>query len=70
MATLTVRRTGNSLAVPLPSPLVRELGLRPGDRVMIRLDVVPEFLDFEGLLKGVLTADEFTKLSNEGELVD
>jgi len=64
---LTVRRTGNSLGLPIPHDIVRELGLAPGDEVLVQLERVPQLLALAGRLKGKITADEFTKLSNEGE---
>ena len=62
-----MRRSGNSIAVPLPHRLVQELGLKQGDEVIVRIEKIPRLLDFAGALKGRLSADEFTKLSNEGE---
>jgi antitoxin component of MazEF toxin-antitoxin module len=67
MPRLVVRRTGNSLAIPIPSPLVRELEIAPGDEVEIRIQRVPRLLSFAGRLKGRMTADELNRLSNEGE---
>lgn len=67
MTKLTVRRTGNSLAVPLPRALVRSLGLAEGDVLNVELERVPELLQLLGSLKGKITGDEFTRLSNEGE---
>jgi antitoxin component of MazEF toxin-antitoxin module len=67
MPKLVVRRTGNSLGIPIPHAIVRELGLAPGDEVLVEIDRVPQFLALAGSLKGKITADEFTKLSNEGE---
>ena len=67
MPKLAVRRSGNSIAVPLPHRLVRDLGLKQGDEVIVRIERIPRLLDFAGTLKGRLTADEFTKLSNQGE---
>jgi antitoxin component of MazEF toxin-antitoxin module len=67
MAQLTVRRTGNSLAVPLPRALVRSLGLSEGDVLNVELERVPEILRLAGSLRGRISADEFTRLSNEGE---
>jgi len=62
-----VRRTGNSLGLALPHELVRELGLAPGDIVVVELQPVPRLAALAGVLKGRITADEFTRLSNEGE---
>jgi len=62
-----VRRTGNSVGLPLPHALVRELGLTPGDEVLVEIERLPQLLRLAGSLKGKITADEFTKLSNEGE---
>ena len=67
MPKLSVRRSGNSIAVPLPHRLARDLGLKPGDEVIVRIERIPHLLDFAGALKGRLSADEFTMLSNEGE---
>jgi antitoxin component of MazEF toxin-antitoxin module len=67
MTKLTVRRTGNSLAVPLPRALVRSLGVVEGDVLNVELERVPDLLRLAGTLKGRITADEFTRLSNEGE---
>ena len=67
MPKLAVRRSGNSIAVPLPHRLVQELGLKQGDEVIVRVERIPRLLDFAGALKGRLSADDFTKLSNEGE---
>jgi antitoxin component of MazEF toxin-antitoxin module len=64
---LVVRRTGNSLGIPIPHAIVRELGLAPGDEVLVEIERLPQFLALAGRLKGKITADEFTKLSNEGE---
>jgi antitoxin MazE len=36
MATTKITRYGNSLAVRLPAALVKDLGMREGDNVMIR----------------------------------
>jgi len=62
-----VRRSGNSIGLPLPHALVRELGLAPGDEVLVEIERLPQLLRLAGSLKGKITADEFTKLSNEGE---
>jgi len=67
---LVVRRTGNSLGLPIPHAIVRELGLAVGDEVLVEIERVPQLLGLAGSLKGKITADEFTKLSNEGEELD
>lgn len=67
MTKLVVRRTGNSLALPLPRDLVRSLGVAEGDLLNVELERVPDLLQLAGSLKGRITADEFTRLSNEGE---
>ena len=67
MGTFRVRRTGNSLGVVLPKELVRELRLREGDQVELEVRKVPPLLELFGALRGVLTADEATAMSNEGE---
>ena len=64
---MIVRRTGNSLAIPIPKDLVRELRLAPGDELMVEIEPIPRLSKLGGSLKGRLTADEFTKMSNEGE---
>jgi antitoxin component of MazEF toxin-antitoxin module len=70
MTKLVVRRTGNSLAIPLPRALVKNLGVAEGDLLNVELERVPDLLQLAGSLKGRITADEFTRLSNEGEDVD
>ena len=70
MPKLTVRRTGNSLGLALPRELARDLGLIPGDEVMVELEKVPRLASLAGRLAGRLTALEFTRLSNEGEDTD
>jgi len=67
MPKLVVRRTGNSLGLPLPHDIVRELGLAVGDEVLVQVERLPPWSGLAGSLKGRITADEFTKLSNEGE---
>jgi antitoxin component of MazEF toxin-antitoxin module len=64
---LVVRRTGNSLGLPIPHEIVRDLRLAPGDEVLVQLERVPQLMTLAGRLKGKITADEFTQLSNEGE---
>jgi len=70
MPKLVVRRTGNSLGLPIPHAIVRQLGLVAGDEVLVEIERLPQFLALAGSLKGKITAEEFTKLSNEGEEVD
>lgn len=41
--------------------------MREGDRVELDVRKVPSSLDYFGSLKGILTAEEFTHMSNEGE---
>jgi len=67
MPKLIVRRTGNSLGLSLPSELARSLGLSPGDEVLVQLERLPQASTLAGVLKGRITAREFTRLSNEGE---
>jgi antitoxin component of MazEF toxin-antitoxin module len=67
MPKLVVRRTGNSLGLPIPHEMVRDLKLSPGDELYVSLERLPKFVQMAGRLKGRLTADEFTRLSNEGE---
>jgi antitoxin component of MazEF toxin-antitoxin module len=70
MPKLVVRRTGNSLGLPIPREIVRDLSLSAGDELLVQLERVPGVLSLAGRLKGRLTAREFTRLSNEGEEVD
>ena len=65
-----MRRIGNSIGLPLPQALLLELGLTPGDEVLVEIERLPNFLELAGTLIGKITADEFTKLSNEGEVLD
>ena len=67
MPILKVRRSGNSLVLPLTSRLARSLDLREGDAVKAELEKLPSIMELCGKLKGRMTADEFTRLSNEGE---
>ena len=67
MPKLTVRRTGNSLGLPIPHEIVRDLRLSVGDEIMVTIRPIPKIESMAGRLKGRLTADEFTRLSNEGE---
>jgi hypothetical protein len=67
MPRLVVRRTGNSLGLPIPRDIVRDLGLAPGDELMVHIDRIAPLTSLAGVLKGRITADEFTRLSNEGE---
>jgi antitoxin component of MazEF toxin-antitoxin module len=66
---LVVRRSGNSLALALPKDVVRQFGLREGDRVDARLEKIPAIAESFGFLKGKVTAKELHRLSNEGEEV-
>jgi antitoxin component of MazEF toxin-antitoxin module len=67
MPELTVRRTGNSLAVVIPRALVERLNLRPGDRVLVELERTPALEEFDGVLRGKATADELSREADEGE---
>lgn len=67
MPRLVVRRTGNSLAIPIPHKLVNEMDLSPGDELLVELERAPRLLSLAGSLRGKITAKEFTRLSNEGE---
>jgi antitoxin component of MazEF toxin-antitoxin module len=67
MPRLIVRRTGNSLGLPIPHEIVRDLKLAPGDELLVQWKRIPKFVTMAGRLKGRLSADEFTRLSNEGE---
>jgi antitoxin component of MazEF toxin-antitoxin module len=67
MPRLVVRRTGNSLGLPIPRELVHDLNLAPGDEVIVKIERIPSYRSIGGSLKGKITADEFTSLSNEGE---
>ena len=67
MPRLTVRRTGNSLSLALPRGLVRELGVAPGDQVLATVQRIPRLASLSGRMRGRLTPEEFTRMSNEGE---
>lgn len=67
MPKLIVRRTGNSLGLPIPHEIVQDLKLVPGDELIVQMERIPKFVAMAGRLKGRMTADEFTRLSNEGE---
>jgi len=69
MPKLVVRRTGNSLGIPIPHEMVRDLKLAPGDELIVQIERIPKFATMAGRLKGRMSADEFTRLSNEGEEV-
>jgi antitoxin component of MazEF toxin-antitoxin module len=64
---LVVRRTANSLELPLPRELVRDLSLAPGDEVGVKIECIPSDRTLAGRLQGGITADEFVTLRNEGE---
>jgi antitoxin component of MazEF toxin-antitoxin module len=67
MPKLVVRRTGNSLGLPMPRELVHDLDLAPGNEVLVTIERIPSYLSLAGRLKGRISADEFTALSNAGE---
>jgi antitoxin component of MazEF toxin-antitoxin module len=67
MPIFRVRRSGNSLVLVLPSELARSMKLHEGDKVLATIEKVPNIMEFAGKLKGIITADEFTRLTNEGE---
>jgi antitoxin component of MazEF toxin-antitoxin module len=67
MPIFIVRRSGNSLVLTLTSRLARSLDLREGDTVKADIEKLPSIMELAGKLKGRITADEFTRLSNEGE---
>ena len=67
MPVFTVRRSGNSLVLTLTSRMAGKLDIREGDKVLATIEKLPAIMDMAGKLKGRLTADEFTRLSNEGE---
>ncbi len=67
MPKLSVRRTENFTAVPLLHRLVQDVGLQSGDEVIVRIERILHLVDFARALRGRLSADEFTKLSNQGE---
>ena len=69
MPKLVVRRTGNSLGIPIPHEMVRDLKLAPGDELIVQIERIPKFTTMAGRLRGRMSADEFTRLSNEGEEV-
>jgi antitoxin component of MazEF toxin-antitoxin module len=67
MPIFRVRRSGNSLVLVIPSELARDMKLRVGDNVLATMEKIPDIIEFAGKLRGIMTADEFTRLSNEGE---
>ncbi len=67
MPRLTVRRTGNSLSLALPRGVVQELGVTAGDEVLATVQRIPPLASLAGRLRGRLTPEEFTRMSNEGE---
>jgi hypothetical protein len=67
MIKLTVSRIGDSLAVRLPRALVRSLGVVAGDVFNVEIERLPDLIRMIGGLKGDITGDESTKLSNDGE---
>jgi antitoxin component of MazEF toxin-antitoxin module len=68
-ATLVVRRTGNSVGLSIPRELVHDLELAPGDEVLVTIERIPSYRSLAARLRGKITADEFTALSNQGEKV-
>ena len=67
MTDLVVRRAGNSLALILPSPLVKDLKLHEGDHIHATLEKAPRLDEFFGVLKEKVSAEELNRISNEGE---
>jgi antitoxin component of MazEF toxin-antitoxin module len=67
MPEFIVRRTGNSLAVVIPRPLVEQLKLREGDHVRVELEKAPALEEFDGMLMGKATAEQLSRLADEGE---
>ena len=67
MPIFKVRRSGNSLVLVLPSTLAKSMKLREGDNVLATIEKVPDIMEFAGRLKGIATADELNRLTNEGE---
>lgn len=67
MPELTVRKSGNSLAVVIPKPLAEQLGLRAGDHVHAELAQAPSLREFDGILRGRATADQMSAEADEGE---
>jgi antitoxin component of MazEF toxin-antitoxin module len=60
-----VIKTGNSLAVTIPSEFVRTIGIRPGDEVRLRVeaDLGQLTYSFSGV-KQLTLADSLTKTKN------
>jgi antitoxin component of MazEF toxin-antitoxin module len=57
-----ILKTGNSLAVTIPSKFVRILGLKPGDEVEVKSDL------FKGTLRCTFTArGQMTLLQSGGK---
>ena len=67
MTDLVVPRAGNSLALILPLPLVKDLKLREGDHVRATLEKAPRLDEFFGVLKESVPAEKLNRISNEGE---
>jgi antitoxin component of MazEF toxin-antitoxin module len=67
MPRLVVRRIGNSLGLRIPRQVVEDFRLRVGDELLVRLEPIRRLQSLAGTLKGTITADEFTQLSNEYE---
>lgn len=67
MPQLTVRRTGNSLSLLVPRPVADRLHLTEGEIVNAEIERIDRVADLAGSLKGVVSARELHRLSNEGE---
>ena len=67
MPRLFVHKSGNSLGIALPHTLVREMDLGPGDELLVQIERIRPVATLAGRLRDRLKADEFTRLSNEGE---
>jgi antitoxin component of MazEF toxin-antitoxin module len=70
MPTFVVRRSGKRFVLAIPPKVAAHLGLKEGDLVEANLEKGPNALALFGQLKGRIGADEFTRLSNEGEDID
>jgi antitoxin component of MazEF toxin-antitoxin module len=62
-----LRRSGNSVGLPIPHQLVLDLQSALGEPLIVKIEATPTYLSLGRSLKGKITADEFTTLSNDGE---
>ena len=63
---LKVRKIGNSLGLIIPKKIAKELGLLPGDEILVKFSPKKPVIVF-GLLKGVELSPEEAKVFKEDE---